>query len=324
MNLKRYTHRFENLKVDKAHGIAPHKPVLLLSIIQLIENGSIDSNRIYITPELVSAFKSHWHLLVTSKHTAIFALPFYHLTSDKFWRLIAKPGYEKALELKGAMRSFNNLNAAVDYAEIDNTLYDLLKIKESRDILRWIILDKYFPENREGISGGNFGNNYLKELGDEVLKESSEEYRNKLDELKHHLSNENYEEELFLRGSAFKREVLKVYNNTCCISGLRIDATISVSMIDACHIVPFTISHDDTIGNGFALCPNLHRAFDRGLIWVDGNYRVIVARNFIESSQSPYQIKIFNEKRLILPDNQKYFPSLENLGRHKTLMRIKQ
>lgn len=324
MNLKRYIHRFENLKVDKAHGIAPHKPALLLSIIQLIENGSINSNQIYITPELVSAFKSYWHLLVTSKHTAIFALPFYHLTSDKFWRLIAKPGYEKALELKGAMRSFNNLNAAVDYAEIDNTLFDLLKVKESRDILRWAILNKYFPETKEKISDVGNGNNYLKELGNEVLKESSEEYRNKLDELKHHLNNETYEEELFLRGSAFKREVLKVYNNTCCISGLIIDATISVSMIDACHIVPFTISHDDTIGNGLALCPNLHRAFDRGLISIDDNYRVIVASNFIENSQSPYQIKIFDGKQLLLPDNQNLFPSLENIRRHKTLMRIKQ
>ena len=95
-------------------------------------------------------------------------------------------------------------------------------------------------------------------------------------------------------------------------------------MIDACHIVPFTISHDDTIGNGFALCPNLHRAFDRGLILVDDNYRVIVARNFIESSQSPYQIKIFDGKHLILPNNQKYFPSLENLRKHKALIGIKQ
>lgn len=323
MSLKHYIHRFENLKVDKSHGIAPHKPVLLLSIIQLIENGSIDSNRIYITPELVSAFKSYWHLLVTSKHTAIFALPFYHLTSDKFWRLIAKPGYEKTLELKGAMRSFNNLNAAVDYAEIDNTLFDLLKVKENRDILRWAVLNKYFPETKEKIYNAGNENNYLDELSDEVLKESSDEYRNKLDELKHHLSNESYEEEVFLRSSAFKREVLKVYNNSCCISGLRIDATISVSMIDACHIVPFTISHDDTIGNGLALCPNLHRAFDRGLISIDDNYRVIVASNFIESSQSPYQIKIFNRKQLLLPDNQKFFPSLENLTKHRDLMEIK-
>ena len=93
------------------------------------------------------------------------------------------------------MRSFNNLNTAVDFAEIDVALFDLLKVKENRDVLRWTILNKYFPESKDKISGGDFGNNYLEELGNELLKESAEEYRNKLDELKHHMSNENYEED---------------------------------------------------------------------------------------------------------------------------------
>lgn len=33
---------------------------------------------------------------------------------------------------------------------------------------------------------------------------------------------------------------------------------------------------DDTIGNGLSLCPNLHHAFDRGLIAIDDEYRVLV------------------------------------------------
>jgi len=221
------------------------------------------------------------------------------------------------------MRSFNNLNTAVDFAEIDVALFDLLKVKENRDVLRWTILNKYFPESKDKISGGDFGNNYLEELGNELLKESAEEYRNKLNDIKCQLGDESYEEEVFLRSSAFKRGVLKIYNNTCCISGLRIDATKSVSMIDACHIVPFTLSLDDTIDNGLALCPNLHRAFDRGLVAIDDNYKVIIAKNFIESNQSPYQIKFFGGKRLLLPHNKKYYPSLENLAKHRSLMGIK-
>ncbi|MFC4198185.1 HNH endonuclease [Pedobacter jamesrossensis] len=30
--------------------------------------------------------------------------------------------------------------------------------------------------------------------------------------------------------------------------------------------VPFNVSHNDKVTNGIALCPNLHRAFDRGLV----------------------------------------------------------
>ncbi|WP_201288840.1 HNH endonuclease signature motif containing protein [Polaribacter septentrionalilitoris] len=40
-------------------------------------------------------------------------------------------------------------------------------------------------------------------------------------------------------------------------------------MIDACHIVPFSISNDDTIPIGISLSPNLYRAFDRGLITIN-------------------------------------------------------
>ena len=63
----------------------------------------------------------------------------------------------------------------------------------------------------------------------------------------------------------------QVYNHTCCISGMRLVSNHGFSMIDACHIVPFSLSKDDRINNGLALCPNLYRAFDRGLILVDEN-----------------------------------------------------
>lgn len=317
MSLSHYIQCLKKLKIDKAHGIAPHKPILILSIIQLIENGVIQSNKIYITSNLVAVFKSNWSLLVTTKHLPIFALPFYHLKSENFWKLHAKAGYEKTLELKGILRSFNNLNTAVEYAEIDTELFELLKNKENRDILRFVLLDKYFPGKNYDLTSGDSRNDYLKIISNEILEENPKDYRKKIGEFKQRMDSENYEEEIFLRGNTFKIEIPKIYNNTCCISKLRIDATISVSMIDACHIIPFSESNDDTISNGITLCPNLHRAFDRGLITIDNNYRVIVSRYFSESEMSPYQIKIFNGKEIILPNNPKYYPSLENFANHR-------
>jgi putative restriction endonuclease len=96
---------------------------------------------------------------------------------------------------------------------------------------------------------------------------------------------------------------------------MKIDATISVSMIDACHIIPFCKSFDDTITNGIALCPNLHRAFDRGLIGIDDNYRVVVFSKFKESSSS-YSIQAFDKEEILLPREVKYYPSRENLQAH--------
>ena len=87
-------------------------------------------------------------------------------------------------------------------------------------------------------------------------------------------------------------------------------------MVDACHIVPFRESHDDTITNGIALCPNLHRAFDRGLIGIDNDYRVIVSNVFREE-ESNYSIKTFEHRQIILPKDKLYYPLVNNLKRHR-------
>lgn len=43
---------------------APHKPILLLAIIDLVEKGDIKSNHIYLTDELISRFKVLWKYLI--------------------------------------------------------------------------------------------------------------------------------------------------------------------------------------------------------------------------------------------------------------------
>jgi putative restriction endonuclease len=53
------------------NGGAPHKPILLLSIIRLFESGIFPNNRIFILPELVASFKSNWSKLVDTNHWGI-------------------------------------------------------------------------------------------------------------------------------------------------------------------------------------------------------------------------------------------------------------
>lgn len=312
--LSKYLSIFKKLRIDRAHGIAPHKPVMLLSVLQAFSNKSYISSKIYITPELVALFKTNWSLLVNSNHDCNFALPFYHLTSDKFWFLQAKPGFENFLQIKTSMRSFSNLNAAVDYAFIEDDLFKLITNVKDNVVLQFFLLDEYFPETKN-----NFTNSIpdqqklLNNLENKILKEDAVEYRTEIRKL----IQQKDEEEIFLRGSLFKREIPKIYNNTCCISGMRIDSTINISMIDACHIVPFSESYDDTISNGIALCPNLHRAFDRGLISVGDNYEVIVKSNFFEKLSSIYLIAPFKGKQISLPENSNSQPSLHNFSFHR-------
>lgn len=42
---------------------SPHKPALLLAVLEGVEEGDIQGNRVAITPELVAAFKAYCQLL---------------------------------------------------------------------------------------------------------------------------------------------------------------------------------------------------------------------------------------------------------------------
>jgi len=57
--------------------------------------------------------------------------------------------------------------------------------------------------------------------------------------------------------------------------------------------------------------------FDRHLISIDENYRLIVSKAFVERSDSPYSIKQFEGKTILLPANRDHYPSQEKLQKHR-------
>ncbi|MDR0864665.1 MAG: HNH endonuclease [Candidatus Symbiothrix sp.] len=295
------------------NGGAPHKPILLLSVIRLFEKGIFTDNLIYVLPELVASFKTNWAKLVVTNHFPIFALPFYHLSSEPFWKLVANAGCEKWIESKSSMRSFGNLTIAVRYALIDNELSNLLLAPENRDILKIAVLDKYFPDTKSNYGTG--GDDDLP--SEKLLHDNSETYKQKIIELKNQVDENAFQEEIFIRGGLSKREIPKIYNHTCAVSGLRISAVANVSMVDACHIVPFSEGYDDTLTNGIALCPNLHRAFDRGLISISNDYTILTNKNFVENQKSVFNISQFAGKQIFLPYAAELYPDLGNIVKHR-------
>ena len=150
-------------------------------------------------------------------------------------------------------------------------------------------------------------NKIIDEISNQIVNEPASVYKIRAEQFD--------EEEVFVRGGIFKKEIPRIYNYTCSISRMRITTGYSIQMIDACHIIPFSESHDDTITNGISLCPNLHRAFDRHLITLDDDYRVVI-KPFAED-ESIYSIKLFGGKQILLPENMNHFPSKENLARHR-------
>lgn len=94
MTLNGYIDCLLHLPVNKKDNlVAPHKAVLLLTILELIKSGEIDRPFIPLTKSLEKAFKATWNLYVKSSGSFKCALnyPFYHLSSSPFWTLVKLP-----------------------------------------------------------------------------------------------------------------------------------------------------------------------------------------------------------------------------------------
>lgn len=311
--LNEYIYDFSKLRRAPNLGGAPHKPILLLSIIDAIEKKIITSERIYITAELLALFKSNWNIWVRTPHSMNFTLPFYHLSNEPFWRLVVKEGQDVPLTSKKSIKSFQALLQTVCYATLDKDLFFYLNQSIEREVLRGTIIKKYFPDVCPGSIGDT---SYLDIIAGQILKDSAIQYKKTIKHLQEENNEENFEEEIYLRSNVFKQKIPQIYDYTCSVTGLKIQSGFGHSLIDACHIIPFHLEYDDTIGNGIALCPNLHRAFDNGLMTITPDYSIIVSKKFMENEASVYSIRQFDSKKIILPVNRLFHPRKEALQWH--------
>lgn len=81
------------------------------------------------------------------------------------------------------------------------------------------------------------------------------------------------------RDAAFRRQVREAYGNRCALSGLRLINGGGRPEVEAAHIRPVASDGTDSVRNGFALSGTLHWMFDRGLISVDDDHRILKAKS---------------------------------------------
>ena len=114
--------------------------------------------------------------------------------------------------------------------------------------------------------------------------------------------------------SYFRSMVLARYENTCCITGLRVR-----ELLVASHIIPWAREPKQRMNPRNGLCLNaLHdRAFDRGLLTVTPDLRVAVASSVrSDSAESTVELlSRFDGRPLMLPDG--FAPDPAFLDRHR-------
>ncbi|TKG94678.1 HNH endonuclease [Puteibacter caeruleilacunae] len=298
------------------YGKAPHKPILLLAVIDCFEKGYFFRNSITITEELVTSFHDHWRLLVHTGHDPNFALPFFHLRNERseIWQLQPKFGQIIPQTKSNSIKSFKALKESVFAAHLSDDLFYSLLSRDSREQLKSAILEKYFPEASTKLL--TISTPYSEQIRQSILYEPNENYVRTAKHNPRNKKDNTWIEEQFVRGHIFRKAVLEQYKNTCTISKMKVEFN-NTSIIDACHIIPYAETYDCSITNGIALSPTLHRAFDRGLIAIDDNYRVVISKR-MKDYNPDVGIEQYSNKQILLPSDDRFYPSLEKLKHHRT------
>ncbi|WP_416674137.1 HNH endonuclease [Egbenema bharatensis] len=313
-DLNYYINRFTNLNVNTVGGKAPYQPLLLLSVIELIEQRLIQENKIYLSLELISTFAKFRSQLSTPYYQADLAQPFFFLSRAKnpFWYLQPKPGFENVLESGVKLNRLSLLRKNIDYAELDDELFDLLKSPINRAALIVAIASKCFSEKIEQVQS-LFQIHSFQDIR-YSLRESGATYStNEMSE------KEVKEFEDIVRDATFRRNVVSLYGQRCAFCKLRIISRDSGDIVDGAHIKPFSRFKDDSYTNGLALCKNHHWAFDHGWFSIDDDYRIIIpADRFIEEPpEESKRMQEFNREQIHLPDQSDFHPRSEALAWHR-------
>lgn len=287
--------RLYNLRRDKCGSHErPHKPVLLLAILDLLDHGIVTKNEIPLSQDLVKTFNRYFEAVRQEDDQPSIENPFYYLCGDGFWQLVPKAG-ERPLYEQGKTSSTPSIKALREvHGRFDDNFWStFLNDAHTRHQLREALIARYFPEHRDQLAA----------IAGEKVPVSKEEV---------------LRDEPPGRDGAFRHTILEIYDYRCAACGVRVRIADDLSLVEAAHIIPFGVSLNDKPDNGLALCPNHHWAMDRFLIapCPDSNHRAGIWR-----VGSALDARIEGQKDLVAlanqpiipPTEEKFCPALESL-----------
>ena len=290
---------------------APHKPLLLLSVLDLFEQGEVASNLIKLTPDLGELFAQYWTTVLPFDRHGNLALPFFHLRSEGFWHLLSRESKEEVLNSASQIRSLSRLREISVGARLDEALYELLHIQEPRDLLRSVLIETYFaPEVRDSLVEQGMVNReaflYSKKLLERPGEQTIGETRTQ---------EESYRPAA--RDQGFRRAVVTAYAHRCALCGIRVRTLDGHTVVDAAHIVPWSVSYDDRPANGMALCRTCHWTFDEGLLRISPTYEILASVQLRVVSNLPGYLTSLEGRDIVRPAEEVYWPDPASLQWHQ-------
>ena len=154
---EKYLIYISSLYTNKQKGtLAPHKAILLLSVIDLIEQKAITVNEVELSELLENQFKYNWRKYVgkSTLFTPKVATPFIHLDSEPFWKLIPFVGGDEEIQKlkKNNPYAVGTIRKSFRCAKLDVELFELLNDENVRAKIRTVLISNYLESSGSEVS----------------------------------------------------------------------------------------------------------------------------------------------------------------------------
>lgn len=288
-----------NVDRDDQLGVAPHKPLLLLAVLDLVENGRVTDGRVDLSPELVRRFRELWPIVaIRRRNRGEIRMPFHALGSrrDQVWTVLDKDGRPSAAR------------ATTVSAQLPGDLTQHLGDPVFREAVRRRLVATYFePLERAELE------RYLG-FTEAVHEPELDTYRTEREAYVNARRRK--------RDAAFKNLVPVLYAHTCALTGYRLTLAgeRERELVEAAHIEAHRLRGNDALTNGLALTPTAHTLFDLGLWSVADDLRILVkpAADFREESPAGgFSLRAQAGRRLHIIPSSPVRPAPEYLAWHR-------
>jgi putative restriction endonuclease len=180
-------------------GIAPHKPLMLLTVIDLIESGDIPDSWVRYDVRLVSRFRDYWELVLErQRNQPDITMPFHALggDKDKVWETFTADGQPSLAK------------ATTRLCSLDPGLFACLQNEDFRRKARSTLVSIYFTPKEQVMLCARLDLPVPDTEAIEAMKLDADEFKARQKKG---------------RDSRFKSDVLGGYYFTCALTGYRLD-----------------------------------------------------------------------------------------------------
>ena len=313
--LDHYLEAFGRIRVDtnrkswaaETNHKSPYKPFLLMSVMDLIADGSISRNFIEPSIVLTETWMGYISLLPPMNRQASMAYPFFYMGSDGFWSL--QPRHKNPVKPGQTISSLKRLRECYFGAKFNDDLFPLLQMESSRDRLRARLVETFFASEFQQVVEAQSTLNYKAAAYSSNLLIVSEQ---SLD-----FASEQEDPPKKVRDQGFRKAIVRLYDHRCALCGIKIITDENHTVVEAAHIIPWSISKNDNPTNGMALCKLCHWSFDEGLMGVGSENQVLVSQIIKHDPNLPGHMLTLSDRPIFRPPESKYWPAQESFKWHR-------